>query len=276
MSSEWFYAKGNEKHGPFSTAEIKRLASAGQLSKHDLVSKSGAADWVRASKVKGLFPEEAPEPPQPPKAAEPEAKEAAAGEVTTAAHALLSALTRRAKRATHKALESASQYTSKAQANLQDFQKQEPKERLAQMSATTETLARQLVATGVEKIKQASVKSTGKKRLMMLGCAGAAIATFLLLAAGYRSQMWDNGRSSTSGRGKAAAAAKKALLETAEKVDGPFIAVVKDIVDAVESGDQPFSVADSRMYDFGPDSYQFAPETRSAYQRWRAAKLAEE
>lgn len=75
--------------------------------------------------------------------------------------------------------------------------------------------------------------------------------------------------------GKSAASAKKELLETAEKIEGPFAAVVKDVVDAVETGDQPFSVADTRMYEFGPDKHQFSRETLSAYQRWRAAKIAE-
>ena len=276
MSAEWFFLKGQKKCGPFTTAEIKRLAAAGQLSRDDLVWKAGLAGSIRADRVKGLFPTDALEHAEPSEAAELAAKEAGGDDVKTAAVALLGALSLRATKVTHKALVSASHMTSKVQANLQDFQNREPKERLAQLSANTEALTRQLVATGAEKIKQASAKPTGRKRLMMFGGAIAALALFLLLAAGYRSQSTDEGSSPTWGRGASAAAAKKALLEKSEKLDGPFVAVVKDLVDAVETGDQPFSVADSRMYDFGPDSYQFAPETRSAYQRWRAAKIAEE
>jgi hypothetical protein len=64
-------------------------------------------------------------------------------------------------------------------------------------------------------------------------------------------------------------------METAERIEGPFAEVVKDIVDAVESGDQPWSMADSRINERRPGQHRFAAETVAAYRRWRAAKIAE-
>ena len=55
MAEEWFYAKGNQAHGPIGAAELKRLASTGALSPGDLVRKGGMTQWVRASSVKQLF-----------------------------------------------------------------------------------------------------------------------------------------------------------------------------------------------------------------------------
>jgi hypothetical protein len=55
-STEWFYSKGDEKHGPLSTSDLKSLAESGALSADDLVWKDGFAQWQPASKVRGLFP----------------------------------------------------------------------------------------------------------------------------------------------------------------------------------------------------------------------------
>jgi hypothetical protein len=75
--------------------------------------------------------------------------------------------------------------------------------------------------------------------------------------------------------GLSAARAKQQLLQIAEKVEGPFLEVIEDIVDAVETGDQPFSVADNRIYEFRPDKHQFARETIAAYEVWKTAKIRE-
>ena len=53
----WFYAKNDEQLGPVSTAELKKLAGAGELAPDDLVWREGLDDWSPASKLKGLFPE---------------------------------------------------------------------------------------------------------------------------------------------------------------------------------------------------------------------------
>lgn len=71
------------------------------------------------------------------------------------------------------------------------------------------------------------------------------------------------------------AEARKQLLDTARRIEGDFIEVVADIVDAVESGDQPWSVADHRMRESRPGHHRFSRETIAAYERWKATVIAE-
>jgi hypothetical protein len=52
----WYYAHGDEQLGPVSSAELKRLAEAADLSPDDLVWREGMEDWAPAQRVKGLFP----------------------------------------------------------------------------------------------------------------------------------------------------------------------------------------------------------------------------
>ncbi|MBM4128246.1 MAG: DUF4339 domain-containing protein [Nitrospira sp.] len=68
MSEEWYYTTGGQQGGPVSTAQLKQLASSGQLSQTDTVWKQGMADWVPAGKLKGLFVATNPytPPPSPP------------------------------------------------------------------------------------------------------------------------------------------------------------------------------------------------------------------
>jgi hypothetical protein len=54
-SQEWYYSIRGAKVGPVSSAEIKRLADLGELSRTDLLWKEGLASWVAASSVRGLF-----------------------------------------------------------------------------------------------------------------------------------------------------------------------------------------------------------------------------
>src|SRR5262245_40766209 len=56
VSQEWYYAVGNDRQGPVSAGDLKKLADAGTLKATDLVWKDGMADWVPASSLKGLFP----------------------------------------------------------------------------------------------------------------------------------------------------------------------------------------------------------------------------
>jgi TM2 domain-containing membrane protein YozV len=55
VSQEWYYSAGNDRQGPVSAAELKKLADAGTLKATDLVWKDGMADWVPAKSIKGLF-----------------------------------------------------------------------------------------------------------------------------------------------------------------------------------------------------------------------------
>lgn len=70
MATNWHYAKGGEKHGPITAAQLKELASTGQLHPDDLVWREDMKEWRKASTVKGLFSEHAsassPPPPPPP------------------------------------------------------------------------------------------------------------------------------------------------------------------------------------------------------------------
>jgi hypothetical protein len=51
----WYYASGGQQRGPVKTAQLKQLATAGELKPDDLVWCDGMANWSPASTVKGLF-----------------------------------------------------------------------------------------------------------------------------------------------------------------------------------------------------------------------------
>jgi hypothetical protein len=51
----WYYASGGQQRGPVKTAQLKQMATAGELKPDDLVWCDGMANWSPASTVKGLF-----------------------------------------------------------------------------------------------------------------------------------------------------------------------------------------------------------------------------
>ncbi|MGL5094999.1 MAG: RDD family protein [Planctomycetia bacterium] len=55
MSKDWFYAQGDEQHGPIDERELQRLAATGELHTDDLVWRKGMPEWVAASTVPDLF-----------------------------------------------------------------------------------------------------------------------------------------------------------------------------------------------------------------------------
>jgi hypothetical protein len=56
MANEWFYTQnGQQAPAPVSAAELKRLATVGQLLPTDMVWREGMANWVPASSIKDLF-----------------------------------------------------------------------------------------------------------------------------------------------------------------------------------------------------------------------------
>ncbi|HLA85504.1 MAG TPA: DUF4339 domain-containing protein [Thermoguttaceae bacterium] len=61
---QWYYASEDQRFGPISTVELKRLAERGQLTPADLVWREGMTDWTAAGQVKGLFHPTAPSPPE--------------------------------------------------------------------------------------------------------------------------------------------------------------------------------------------------------------------
>jgi len=72
MSDQWYYNKGDKRHGPATIEQLRQVAASGQLEPTDLVWKKGMAEWTSASGVKGIFPD-----------AEPAEAEAAAAEPAT-------------------------------------------------------------------------------------------------------------------------------------------------------------------------------------------------
>jgi hypothetical protein len=57
MSSQYFYTQNGQQRGPVSGAQLKELADAGKIAAADYVCREGAAKWIPAGEVKGLFPE---------------------------------------------------------------------------------------------------------------------------------------------------------------------------------------------------------------------------
>lgn len=65
----WHYARHGERHGPITAAQLKELATTGQLTPDDLVWREDMTEWRKASTFKGLFSEQPTaardKPPQP-------------------------------------------------------------------------------------------------------------------------------------------------------------------------------------------------------------------
>ena len=55
MAEQWYVARGKEKLGPFSAAQLKALATQGRLLPTDMLHKEGLPKWVTASSAQGLF-----------------------------------------------------------------------------------------------------------------------------------------------------------------------------------------------------------------------------
>lgn len=54
----WYYAQGDEEHGPVTAVQLRALAEQGKLRPSDLVWKEGMDDWKAANEVRGLFSQE--------------------------------------------------------------------------------------------------------------------------------------------------------------------------------------------------------------------------
>jgi GYF domain 2 len=65
MADKWYYANDQEKLGPFSSAQLKELATLGQLVPTHTVWKEGIEKGVLAAKVKNLFSAGQGESPPP-------------------------------------------------------------------------------------------------------------------------------------------------------------------------------------------------------------------
>jgi hypothetical protein len=56
MAELWHYTSAGEPMEPVTAAKLKQFAAAGDLRPNDKVWKEGMADWVKASSIRGLFP----------------------------------------------------------------------------------------------------------------------------------------------------------------------------------------------------------------------------
>ena len=64
MDPGYYYSREGQRFGPVPGEQLKQLAAAGQLQPDDLIWKEGMANWIQASRVKGLFSTTAPQPPE--------------------------------------------------------------------------------------------------------------------------------------------------------------------------------------------------------------------
>lgn len=62
MASQWFWEREGEQKGPVSSAELKSLAKAGEVTPATLIWKEGLGDWRPAGKLRGLFDDPASAP----------------------------------------------------------------------------------------------------------------------------------------------------------------------------------------------------------------------
>jgi hypothetical protein len=60
MATEWFIYREDERHGPFSSAEIRSLAQTGELQPNDCLWKEGMPKKRRAGSSAKLFPQAVP------------------------------------------------------------------------------------------------------------------------------------------------------------------------------------------------------------------------
>lgn len=56
--AKWHYQKSGVTHGPIDSAGLKQLAQSGGIGPDDLLRREDMESWAKASKVKGLFPEQ--------------------------------------------------------------------------------------------------------------------------------------------------------------------------------------------------------------------------
>src|SRR5207302_128026 len=55
---KWYYARGEEKLGPLSRAQLVAEVVAGRLTPETMVLRAGTTQWLRAATVPGLLPAE--------------------------------------------------------------------------------------------------------------------------------------------------------------------------------------------------------------------------
>ena len=62
MADEWHVSVDGAQRGPLTSEQVRSLVSSGRLKPTDHIWKDGMPDWVAASTVRGLFPQQQPVP----------------------------------------------------------------------------------------------------------------------------------------------------------------------------------------------------------------------
>ena len=65
QAEKWYYSLNGRRFGPISATDLRLLGQNGTLDSEDLVWKEGLADWVPASRIKGLIVTRAEGAPPP-------------------------------------------------------------------------------------------------------------------------------------------------------------------------------------------------------------------
>ena len=58
MADEWHVSVDGTQRGPLTSEQVRSLVSSGRLKPTDHIWKDGMTDWVAASTVRGLFPQQ--------------------------------------------------------------------------------------------------------------------------------------------------------------------------------------------------------------------------
>jgi uncharacterized membrane protein YhaH (DUF805 family) len=64
MAEQWHVSINGSQRGPLTAEQVRLLATRGQLRPTDHIWKDGMPDWVTASSVRGLFPQQPPTAPR--------------------------------------------------------------------------------------------------------------------------------------------------------------------------------------------------------------------
>jgi uncharacterized RDD family membrane protein YckC len=56
MEDQWYVGRKGQKSGPYTTAQLRQMAAAGELVPTDLLWKQGLEQWVPMTSVRGLLP----------------------------------------------------------------------------------------------------------------------------------------------------------------------------------------------------------------------------
>jgi hypothetical protein len=62
-TARWYLARNKQRLGPYSSAQLKQFADAGQVQPDDMILREGRPKWVSAGSIKGLFTAARPAPP---------------------------------------------------------------------------------------------------------------------------------------------------------------------------------------------------------------------